>query len=115
MKIIEIERHWMGKIDKLKMETVNPVIADFFEKVDENTPAEMIKSDKFERGDRVNWLDRDSGKLMSGTLWVRNKCVWESNAEDPYDEGHPTDYWVWTIYGDDDHAYGFREEYLIKE
>lgn len=91
------------------------MLGKFFEEINENTPEEMLRSEKFARGDRVNWLDPETGELKAGTLWMRNKVVWQANAEDPYDPGKDTDYWCWTIYGDDDHAYGFREEYLIKE
>ena len=104
------------RIEKVEIQAANELIeGTFYEKVDENTPPEMLKSDKFERGDRVNWLDKQSGQLMAGTLWIRNKVVFEMSAEDPYDPGHNANYWCWTIYGDDGCAYGFREEYLVKE
>lgn len=85
-----------------------------FEPIDKDTPPEMLKSEKFESGDRVNWLDPISKELKAGTLWMRHQVVAETGL-DPYAPIKDVDYWSWDILGDDDAPYGFREEYLIHE
>ena len=66
-------------------------------------------------GDKVYW--RYNGKIYKGTLNVRDKIIGEVPMDEAGFTGRykKTDYWEWTINGDDGHTYCIEENRLTKD